>query len=73
MEERVNNFVKKQINEGRQAYIICPLVEENEEMDLKSVEELTKKYKEETFSEYKVEYLHGKMKAKEKRCYNGKI
>lgn len=66
MEERVNNFVKKQINEGRQAYIVCPLVEENEEMDLKSVEELTKKYKEETFSEYKVEYLHGKMKAKEK-------
>ena len=66
MEERVNNFVKKQVNEGRQAYIVCPLVEENEEMDLKSVEELTKKYKEETFSEYKVEYLHGKMKAKEK-------
>lgn len=66
MEERVNNFIKKQINEGRQAYIVCPLVEENEEMNLKSVTELAEKYKKEVFSEYRVEYLHGKMKNKEK-------
>ena len=65
-EERVNNFVKKQINEGRQAYIVCPLVEDSEELDLKSVTALYEKYKNEVFSEYKVEYLHGKMKAKEK-------
>ena len=66
MEERVNAFIRKQIEEGRQAYIVCPLVEENEEMDLKSVVELAEKYQKETFSEYKVAYLHGKMKAKEK-------
>ncbi len=66
MDERVNNFVKQQIEEGRQAYVVCPLVEENDEMNLKSVIELAEKYKTETFSEYKVEYLHGKMKAKEK-------
>ena len=66
MEERVNNFIKKQIDEGRQAYIVCPLVEENEESDLKSVEKLYEKSKTETFSEYKVEYIHGKMKAKDK-------
>ena len=65
-EERVNNFVKKQVNEGRQAYIVCPLVEDSEELDLKSVTALYEKYKNEVFSEYKVEYLHGKMKAKEK-------
>lgn len=65
-EERVNNFVKKQINEGRQAYIVCPLVEDSDELDLKSVTALYEKYKNEVFSEYKVEYLHGKMKAKEK-------
>ncbi len=65
-EERVNNFVKKQIDEGRQCYIVCPLVEENEEMDLKSVTELASKLQNETFSNYKVEYLHGKMKPKEK-------
>ena len=66
MEERVNAFIVKQINEGRQAYIVCPLVEENEEMGLKSVIELAEKYQKETFSNYNVAYLHGKMKAKEK-------
>ncbi len=66
MEERVNNFIKKQIESGRQAYIVCPLVEENEEMDLKSVTQLYEKYKKDIFTQYKVEYIHGKMKAKEK-------
>ena len=66
MTERVNQFIRKQIDDGRQAYIVCPLVEENEELGLKSVIELEEKYKNETFSNYKVAYLHGKMKAKEK-------
>ena len=66
LEERVNNFVKKQIDEGRQAYIVCPLVEENEEINAKSVMELAQKYKEEIFKDYRVEYLHGRMKPKEK-------
>lgn len=79
MEERVNNFIKKQITEGRQAYIVCPLVEENEDMEgLQSVIELAERYQKETFSEYKVAYLHGKMKPKEKdeimeRFKNGEI
>ncbi len=66
MEDRINTFISKQIDEGRQCYIVCPIVEENEEMDLKSVRELTEKLKNETFSKYRVEYLHGKMKQKEK-------
>ena len=67
MEERVNAFIRKQIDEGRQAYVVCPLVEENEDLEgLKSVIELAEKYQKETFSNYKVAYLHGKMKAKEK-------
>ena len=66
MEERVNNFVKKLVNEGRQAYIVCPLVEENEEIDAKSVLELAYKYKKEVFADYRVEYIHGKMRPKEK-------
>ena len=66
LEERVNNFVKKQIDEGRQAYIVCPLVEENEEINAQSVLELAERYKNEVFADYKVEYLHGKMKPKEK-------
>lgn len=66
MEERVNNFIKKQINEGRQAYIVCPLVEESEEINAKAVLEIAEKYKKEIFYEYKVEYLYGKMRPKEK-------
>ena len=66
MQERVDNFIEKQIKEGRQAYIVCPLVEESEESDLKSVTELAKKYQTEIFPQYRVAYLHGKMKAKEK-------
>lgn len=66
MTDRVNNFIKKQIQEGRQAYIVCPLVEENEEMDLKSVEKLFETYRKEIFPEYRVEYIHGKMRQKDK-------
>ena len=80
MEERVNNFIKKQVDEGRQAYIVCPLVEDSEEEDndLKSVITLYETCKKETFSEYRVEYIHGKMKQKEKddimnRFKNGEI
>lgn len=66
MDQRVNNFLKQQIDKGRQAYIVCPLVEENEEINAKSVMELAEHYKNEVFSDYRVEYLHGKMKPKEK-------
>ncbi len=78
-DERLAVFVKKLINEGRQAYIVCPLVEESDDdLGLKSVVELAEKYKTEVFSEYRVEYLHGKMKPKEKddimqRFKNGEI
>ena len=66
MTDRVNAFIEKQIKESRQAYIVCPLVEENEELDLKSVEKLYETYKQEIFPQYKVEYIHGKMKQKDK-------
>ncbi len=66
LEQRVNNFIEKQIKMGRQAYVVCPLVEENEEIEAQSVIELAQKYKNKIFPNYRVEYLHGKMKAKEK-------
>ena len=65
-EERLNGFIKKQLDEGRQAYIVCPLVEDSEELNLQSVEALYKKYKTEIFKDYRVEYIYGKMKPKEK-------
>lgn len=66
MEDRVNAFIYKQIQEGRQAYIVCPLVEDNEEINAKSVLELSEHYKNEVFKDLKVEYVHGKMRPKEK-------
>ena len=65
MVERVNKFIEKQLQEGRQAYIVCPLIEESETLDLNSAEELYETLKEE-FSHYKVGLLHGKMKSKDK-------
>ena len=65
-EDRVNNFLKEQIKDGRQVYVVCPLVEESEEINAKSVLEIFEKYKNDTFKEFNVEYLHGKMKPKEK-------
>ena len=66
MTERVNNFIRKQLEEGRQAYIVCPLVEENEEMDLKSVENIFEIYSKEIFPDYRVDFIHGKMRPKDK-------
>lgn len=66
MEERVNNFIIKEMKEGRQAYIVCPLVEESELMDgLKSVTEQFEYYKK-IFKDFNIAILHGKMKPKEK-------
>ena len=63
--QRVYNFLRNQISEGRQVYVVCPLVEENEELDLNSVEKLFEDYKKE-FKDFNVAILHGKMKNKEK-------
>ncbi len=65
LEERIQIFCKKQMNEKRQIYVVCPLIEESEENNLTSVETLVKEYKS-IYSGYNVEYLHGKMKTKEK-------
>lgn len=58
-------FIGKQIEEGRQAYIICPMVEESEVIEAENVIEYTEKIKE-ALPHAAVEYLHGKMKAQEK-------
>lgn len=55
-----------EINKGRQAYIVCPLIEDNEKMELNSVENVYDNLSNGIFKGIQIEYLHGKMKAKEK-------
>lgn len=64
---RIYTFIQKQVEEGRQCYIICPMVEENEKQsELKSVVEYTEYLSSEVFTNMPIEYLHGKMKPREK-------
>ena len=65
---RVYNFIRKLVAEGRQAYIVCPMVEENDELpdERKAVTAYAQKLQAEVFPDLKVAFVHGKMKAKEK-------
>ena len=64
---RIYRFIEKQIQEGRQCYIICPMVEENEKVgELKNVIEYTEYLQTQEFPHIPIAYLHGKMKPKEK-------
>ncbi len=62
LHERVYNYIKKHIDEGRQGYIVCPLVEEGETQRI-SAEEYYKQLSENEFKNYKLGLLHGKMSA----------
>lgn len=62
-----------EVQKGRQVYIVCPLIEEDEKEQLNSVESIYKKLKEGIFEDISVEILHGKMKASEKDEIIGKF
>ncbi len=64
--ERIYNFIKKHLDMGLQAYIVCPLVEESDATDLTSAAEYAEKLQKKEFANYRVGLLHGKMKPKEK-------
>ena len=59
-------FVRKELAAGRQAFIVCPLVEENENSDLKAATEEAARLQGEVFGEFRVGLLHGRMKPEEK-------
>lgn len=61
---RVQTFIVKEIEEKRQCYIVCPMVEENEENDLSDVLSYTEKLKAELPPHIRIEYLHGQMRPK---------
>lgn len=60
------SFMERQIQEGRQVYVICPMVEESEGLDAENVLDYTKKLKSIFPSDIQIQSLHGKMKAKDK-------
>lgn len=64
--QRLYAFIKKHLDRGLQAYVVCPLVAEGEETQLTSAEEYYEKLRENEFSSYGVGLLHGKMKPKMK-------
>ena len=76
--QRMYGFVRKQVAEGRQAYIICPAVEENPDaalpgeespaLNLKAVKTYADKLQKEVFPDLRVDILHGKMKPREKEA-----
>ncbi len=65
MRTRVYNFIAENIKSGMQAYVVCPLVAETENSDLKNAEELADKLSA-AYPEINVGLMHGKMKAKDK-------
>lgn len=72
------DFIKKQILEGRQAYIVAPLIEESESMELDSAYNIYETLKQEYFSDLNLGLLHGKMSSREKdeimdKFYNAEI
>ena len=66
--QRVYNFIRKLVAQGRQTYIVCPMVEVNDELpdERKAVTEYAKMLQSEVFPDLRVAYVHGKMKPKEK-------
>ena len=64
--ERLRIFFGKEMAEGRQVYVVCPLVEESEKLDLQAAEELYLELKEYFYKAYEVGLVHGRMKPSEK-------
>ncbi|MGI6085568.1 MAG: ATP-dependent DNA helicase RecG [Acetivibrionales bacterium] len=64
--ERIYNFIRKNVSEGRQVYIICPLVEDSEEIEAESAEGLAERIRDNELKGLRVGLIHGKMKSGEK-------
>ncbi|MCX6796206.1 MAG: helicase-related protein, partial [Candidatus Falkowbacteria bacterium] len=61
------NFIREQIKNGRQAFVICPLIDISDKLGVKSVKEEYKKLNEQTFPDLEIGMMHGKLSAKEKK------
>ncbi len=70
MRPRIRRFIARLVDEGRQVYVVCPMIEENEEetLELHSASEVYEQLREEVFPQYRLGLLHGKMKTAEKEA-----
>lgn len=66
MRRRIYSFIEKNVSSGHQVYIVCPMVEESDAMELKSVLEFAESLKKDIFPEIPIGIVHGKMKSDEK-------
>jgi len=64
--QEVWDFVRKQIAAGHQAYVVYPVIEENEERELKAAQQMFRKLREKIFPEFRIGLLHGRLDADEK-------
>ena len=63
----IYEFIRKEVAKGRQVFIICPLIEESEKLQVRAVEKEFERLSQETFSDLKLSLLHGRMKSSEKK------
>jgi ATP-dependent DNA helicase RecG len=66
--EKIYEFIRQQLQAGRQAYVVYPIIEESEKLDLRNATEMYENLRGEIFPEFKVGLLHGKMKPDEKEA-----
>ena len=64
--EKAYRLIEREIERGRQAYIVYPLVEESEKLDLKAATEMSEHLAKDVFPHYRIGLVHGRMKAEEK-------
>ena len=65
--ETAYSLLEKEVNEGRQAYVVCPLIEESESNDLKTVTDVYEELQNKKFSNLTVQLIHGKLKKEERQ------
>ena len=65
---RINAFIRKQVEEGHQAFVVCPAVEENGDLDLKAATVWAETLQQTVFPDLKIALLHGQMKPAEKEA-----
>ncbi|MEA2088623.1 MAG: ATP-dependent DNA helicase RecG [Patescibacteria group bacterium] len=64
--EKTYNFIRNQINQGRQVFVVCPLINESDKLGVKSVKEEYEKLSKKIFLDFKIGVIHGKLRTKEK-------